>query len=193
MQFTSSTMETLLDTQHVKAAINLDALSFDDLEIYKSQLELVRQRILYLQNARSGLLKLPGELRNKIFLLAMYGELQELRKSSRHAVMFRQPAFFAANRQVKAECTGVWLADVLVWEEFDTTSKTWTRMSADQVRAMCSAKTAAGRCKLVTQSAHCDVLRTRDAVEGSRSICSRRGLVRTDTDLALPQLRWWIW
>lgn len=172
--------------------MDLDHMTFEDLETYKSQLELVRQRILRLQNARSSLFKLPGELRNTIFLLAMHGELQERKRSSHHAVMFRQPAFFTTNRQVRAECVGLWYADVLIWEEFDSTAKTWTRLSTDDVRAMSLAKTTASRCNLVTQSAYCDVLRTRTAVEESRSICPRKGLVRIDTDLPSPQLRWWV-
>lgn len=186
-------MDHILANKHTQDAMDLDKMTFEDLEIYKSQLDLVRQRILDLQNARSPLFRLPSELRNMIFVLAMHGELQERKRSSRHATMFKQPAFFAANRQVKAECTGLWFADVLIWEEFDFTSKKWTRMSTDAVREICLAKTASGRCNLVTQSAYCDVIRTRDAVEGSRSICPRKGLVRIDNGMPLPQLRWWVW
>ena len=186
-------MDHLLESKHKEGAMDLDNMTFEDLEMYKSQLDLVRQRILRLQNARSPLLKLPSELRSMIFLLAMYGELQERKRSSRQALMFKQPAFFSTNRQINAECTGLWFADVLIWEEFDSTSKVWTRMSTDEVRTMCLAKTAAGQCNLVTQSAFCDVMRTRDAIEGSRSICPRKGLVRIDTEVPLPQLRWWTW
>ncbi|WPA99869.1 uncharacterized protein RHO25_004489 [Cercospora beticola] len=94
----------------------LDNLSYTELQNARTQLEAAHRRILALQNAQSRLLRLPGELRNAIFLFAMYAELEERKKRCKK-FSFREPAFFATNRQIRIECVGIWLRDVLVWEE----------------------------------------------------------------------------
>lgn len=94
----------------------LDSLSYTELQNARTQLEAAHRRILALQNAQSRLLRLPGELRNTIFLFAMYAELEERKKRCKKFT-FREPTFFAANRQIRIECVGIWLRDVLVWEE----------------------------------------------------------------------------
>ena len=94
----------------------LDSMPSIELEIIKQQLDTIRVRIVALQNARSALLQLPGELRNQIFLLAMCAELHERRSGSNRQI-FREPGFFATCQQVRRECIGVWYEDLLVWEE----------------------------------------------------------------------------
>lgn len=166
-------------------------MAFDDLEKIKSQLEDVRKHIIDLQNVQSLLFRLPGELRNKIFLLAMHAELQDRKESSRYTMMFRKPNFFATSRQIRAECTSVWESDILIWEEFDS-SRQWRRVKPEEVKAICRQRSTTGKPTLITQLAHCDVSRTRRNVEGSCSICPRKGLVRLQSEIAL-QLRWWVW
>lgn len=174
---------------------DLNSLSFSDLETIKLHIEIVRRRILSVQNSQSPLLRLPGELRNRIFIFAMHMELQKRRKESRHAVLYTQPAFFAISRQTYAECRGLWLSDVLVWEEYVSESKAWRILTAEEIWAMCKERSKAGKLKLVTQPAHCDLGRTRGSVEGSRSICPRKGLARVvqGEGSGLPQMRWWVW
>ncbi|KAI5359241.1 hypothetical protein Slin15195_G068670 [Septoria linicola] len=102
---------------HTTDVKTLDAMSYADLESMKNKLDEVRQRILALQNSQSALFRLPGELRNRIFLFAMHAELTERKQHSKHAMLFREPVFFATSQQIRAECMGVWFNDILVWEE----------------------------------------------------------------------------
>ncbi|KXT05470.1 hypothetical protein AC578_11031 [Pseudocercospora eumusae] len=199
---------------HTPEVNMLDSMSYADLEALKKQLETVRHRILLLQNAQSALFKLPGELRNTIFLLAMQAEVLDRRETGKQA-SFEEPAFFRTSRQVKAECTGIWYRDVLCWEELvdgspdsddaekdgishvekmDCVAKAWRRLDVYEVKSMCRERNKVGKLTLVTQPAHCDLRRTRDSVEGSRSICPRQGLVRVKGyDMGMPSLRWWVW
>ncbi|CAK3979982.1 Hypothetical predicted protein [Lecanosticta acicola] len=171
---------------------DLDTMTFEDLETMKQQLDTVRRRILQLQNAQSLLFRLPGEVRNKIMLFAMHAELAHRKEHSRHnfTSLFVQPAFFRTSRQVYVECLGVWLNEILVWEEFSVDSKDWRRLEMAEVRELCH---TGEKYRIITQLAHCDLGRTKQSVEGSQSICPRRGVVRVQSDLILPQLRWWIW
>ncbi|KAK4505184.1 hypothetical protein PRZ48_003147 [Zasmidium cellare] len=178
---------------------SLESLAFADLELIKSQLDTFRHRILALQNSRSPLFQLPGELRNKIFLFAMYAELLERKRNlSRHpnGHLYKTPGFFSVSRQIHAECMGVWFSDVLVWEEFDVSKQSWRQLGMEEIDKISSARTTSGDTALVTKLAHCDLGRTRGGVEASRSICTRKGLVRMqgeDEIVGFPKLRWWVW
>lgn len=171
----------------------LDSMSFNDLESVKFQIETVRKRILQLQNDQSLLFRLPGELRNRVLLMAMFAELDDRKKQGRHASIFREPSFFSSSRQIKVECSGVWFSDVLVWEEFDSADREWRVLPIEEIKAICVAKSKVGQLTLVTQPAHCDLKRTRESVEGSRSICPRKGLVSVKDGGCLSALRWWVW
>lgn len=187
-EFTAN--DNMQNTQSVEM---LDTMSFQDLESVKAQMDIVRQRILQLQNAQSFLYRLPSELRNQVFLLAMFAELEDRKQHGRHASIFREPAFFGSSRQIRLECSGVWFLDVLAWEEFNPAEREWKVLSIDQVKAMCVAKSKVGQLTLVTQPSHCDLGRTRESVEGSRSICPRKGLVRVKHGGCMSGLRWWVW
>lgn len=180
-------------TSQTTNMVQLDSMSFQDLETMKEHLDAVRRRILQLQNAQSLLFRLPGEIRNKIFLFAMHAELEHRKETSRHnhSTLYTEPAFFRTSKQIFSECFGVWFKDLLVWEEFCTDSKQWKRLEMAEVKELCSMD---AKCRIVTKMAHCDLGRTRESVEESRSICPRKGLVRAQTEgVVLPQLRWWIW
>ena len=180
-------------TSQATDTVQLENMDFHDLEAMKKRLDAVRRRILQLQNSQSLLFRLPGEIRNKIFLFAMHAELEHRKETSRHnhSTLYTEPAFFRASRQVYSECFGVWFKHLLVWEEFCTDSKQWKRLEMGEVRELCSKD---AKCRVVTKMAHCNLSRTRESVEESRSICPRKGLVRAQTEgVVLPQLRWWIW
>ncbi|KAF2165278.1 hypothetical protein M409DRAFT_67512 [Zasmidium cellare ATCC 36951] len=181
---------------------SLETLAFADLELIKFQLDTFRQRIIALQNSRSPLFRLPGELRNKIFLFAMYAELLQRKCNlARHAggQLYKTPSLFHVSRQIHSESIGVWLKDVLVWEEFDSEKHLWRRLSMNEIGEISRARTSFGDPGIVTKLAHCDLCRTREAVEASRSICARKGLVRVDFGqgenevIGFPKLRWWVW
>lgn len=180
-------------TSQTTDMVQLENMSFHDLEAMKERLDAVRRRILQLQNSQSLLFRLPGEIRNKIFLFAMHAELEHRKETSRHnhSTLYAEPAFFRTSKQIYSECFGVWFKHLLVWEEFCTDSKQWKRLEMSEVKKLCSMD---AKCRVVTKMAHCDLGRTRESVEESRSICPRKGLVRAQTEgVVLPQLRWWIW
>lgn len=193
LKLLNCTMDVNMQNQQTTSVDMLDNMSFNDLETVKVQLETVRQRILQLQNAQSPLFRLPGELRNRIFLFAMHAELEERKKQGRHGSIFKEPAFFSLSRLVKVECSGVWFSDVLVWEEFNSTEREWRVLPMVEIRAMCVARSKVGQLTLVTQPSHCDLMRTRESVEGSRSICPRKGLARVKNGSCVCGLRWWVW
>lgn len=170
----------------------LDNMTYTELETLKSQLDTFRHRILALQNRQSPLFRLPGELRNKIFLFAMYGELLHRKQNLSSRNLYKEPALFSVSRQVKSECTGVWFNDILAWEEFDATKGVWRRLGMEEIRGVCEVRSGV---KVVTKLAHCDLGRTREGVEGSRSICEKKGLVRVQNaeGWGLALLRWWVW
>lgn len=181
---------------------SLETLAFADLEVIKYQLDTFRQRILALQNSRSPLFRLPGEIRNKIFIFAMYAELLERRRNlSRHphAQLYKTPSFFHVSRQIHAECIGVWLSDVLVWEEFDAAKQSWRRLNMAEIENVCCDRGTLGNLGIVSKVSHCDLGKTKEGVESSRSVCARKGLIRVQfghgkgEEVAFPKLRWWVW
>lgn len=188
----SSAQDSMQDCTSTNVAV-LDSMSYSDLEDFKLQIETVRQRILQLQNAKSFLFRLPGELRNRVFFLAMLAELDDRKQQKRNGSIFREPAFFSLSRQIKLECSGLWFSDVLIWEEFDSAERKWRVLSVKEIKAMCMARSKVGQLTLVTQPSHCDLGRTRESVEGSRSICPRKGLVRVKNEICMVGLRWWVW
>ncbi|CAK1361963.1 unnamed protein product [Cercospora beticola] len=222
---------TLIMANYTMDLTELDNLSYTELQNARTQLEAAHRRILALQNAQSRLLRLPGELRNAIFLFAMYAELEERKKRCKK-FSFREPAFFATNRQIRIECVGIWLRDVLVWEELvevipdqqplssepkvevdkiedivarkiesgigplncSGAVKEWRSLSTEMVKDLHSQRSKTGQLALITERAHCDLKRLRDSIQGSRSICPRKGLARVQGwHNGAPSLRWWMW
>jgi len=171
------------------------------LEELKSQLEAMRQQILRIQNRTSPLFHLPGEIRNRIFLLAMHGELyHRLQNSrtvgpSRRPCILRMPAFLETSRQIRAECAEVWLAEVVVWEEYDKVKQAWCSLAAEEIRVLCTAKSrTTGRKTLIIEPVYCSVTKSREAVQTSGSVCPRKGMARAaHADVEIPHIRWWIW
>lgn len=174
---------------------NLESMSSTDLEIYKLELETLRRRILELQNSRSILFRLPGEIRNQIFVLAMYAELSHRREQqpSRHHSHFHEPPFFTLNRQVRIECLGLWYSEVIIWEEYCGVEQGWRELGFEEVRSICGGKSGNGQKKLVTQICYCGLERMREGVEGSRSVCPRKGVVRLRRGEEGGGLKWWVW
>lgn len=73
-------------------------------------------------------------------------------------------------------------------------TKIWKRLAVGEVKAICCERSRVGKLTLVTQPAHCDIGRTRENVELSRSICPRKGLVRMKGfDVGMSSVRWWMW
>lgn len=174
---------------------DLTSLSLQELEQLKIHLEALRNHIRDIQNSRSLLLRLPGEIRNMICLYAMYAELHHRKECGLYQQCFREPALFAACRLLQAECRGVWYSEVIIWEEFDAVKKEWQVVAPESIRNMLCQRSSASQRALFTQPVHCTVERTRQSVVSSRTICPRMGIVRvrSETDAPrMPQVRWWM-
>jgi hypothetical protein len=181
-----------VDATILPSLSDLSNLPTTNLELLKSQLDTYRQQILQIQNSYSLLLKLPGEIRNYIFLLTMQADLSTRPRHPKScANLFRQPALLSVCRQTHLECASVWNSSVLIWEEYDRSLEQWRVLNREAVLELCMAKSEKGRRKLAVQAAFCGEVKMRQGQEQSGSICERRGLVRSQ-DGGLCG-RWWIW
>lgn len=131
----------------------LNDMSFQDLDI-------LRRRVTSAQNIKNPLLRLPAELRNRIWRLACLADLEKQLniidtraeieqfsssvRESTPSLKLRPPYFLNACRQMKQDVEDVLYNDIMVWEEYLHQSKKWRKLNPEEVSVLLSFRSPDG-------------------------------------------------
>lgn len=132
------------DSRPAPTDAELDGMSFKDLDT-------LRLRVTEAQNLKNPLLRLPAELRNRIWHLACVEDLElQINHSETRAVIaatsnsrddtplpaLHPPSFLSACHQIKHEAAGVLYDEIMIWQEYIHRSDAWKKLKPKAITAL---------------------------------------------------------
>ena len=88
------------------------------------------------QNTRTGLLRLPAELRNRIYEMLLehhFDFVARIPLSPLHYSVHEEPAFCSTCRQIQVEGLSIFYGEFVDVQRYDGEAKAWTTLSFEEV------------------------------------------------------------
>ncbi|PPJ58395.1 hypothetical protein CBER1_08091 [Cercospora berteroae] len=178
-----------------------------------TELESLALRVATLKNSKQSLLRLPAELRNRIWYMALIEDIKDQVANTGHlrtdqtrdcvawtdcfqpierALTIKPPQFFNACRQMKLEVEFILFTEIMKFEEYDILLKKWKTLKPYHLGSIFNTRKLGLPVFGMHHLCRAEKDNTREVVE--REAKSRRfpraGMVSFNEELSLGSLQW---